>query len=49
MFHIEQSLTVYLHRPAGDFRMIINGLAILVEQASGMSPFAAAVYVLSNR
>ena len=29
--------------------MSINGLAILVEQALGMNPFAAAVYVFSNR
>jgi len=29
--------------------MGINGLAILVEQALGMNPFAAAVYVFSNR
>ena len=49
MFRLDDTLTVYLHRPAIDFRMGINGLAILVEQALGMNPFAAAVYVFSNR
>ena len=49
MFRLDDTLTVYLHRPAIDFRMSINGLAILVEQALGMNPFAAAVYVFSNR
>ena len=49
MFRLDDTLTVYLHRPAIDFRTGINGLAILVEQALGMNPFAAAVYVFSNR
>ena len=49
MFRLDDTLTVYLHRPAVDFRMSINGLAILVEQALGMNPFAAAVFVFSNR
>ena len=49
MFQFDKSLTVYLHRPAIDFRTGINGLAILVEQSLGLSPFAAAVYVFSNR
>ena len=49
MFQFDNSLTVYLHRPAIDFRMGINGLAILVEQSLGLSPFAAAEYVFSNR
>ena len=49
MFRLDDALTVYLHRPAVDFRMSINGLAILVEQALGRNPFAAAVYVFSNR
>ncbi|RZL86882.1 MAG: transposase [Variovorax sp.] len=49
MFRLDESLTVYLHRQAIDFRMRINGLAILVEQALGLDPFAAAVYVFSNR
>ncbi|MDT4836157.1 IS66 Orf2 like protein [compost metagenome] len=49
MSRLDDTLTVYLHRPAIDFRTGINGLAILVEQALGMNPFAAAVYVFSNR
>ena len=49
MFRFDESLTVYLHRQAIDLRMGINGLAVLVEQALGMSPFASAVYVFSNR
>lgn len=49
MFRLNDTLTVYLHRSAIDFRMGINGLAALVEQALGMNPFAAAVYVFTNR
>jgi hypothetical protein len=43
MFRLDDTLTVYLHRPAIDFRMGINGLAILVEQALGMNPFARSI------
>jgi transposase len=49
MFELDKSLTVYLHRPTIDFRMGINGLAVLVEQGLALNPFAAAVYVFSNR
>ena len=49
MFQFDSALTVYLHRPAIDFRMGINGLAIVVQQALGLDPFAAAVCVFSNR
>ncbi len=49
MFQLDKSLTVYLHRPAIDMRMGINGLGLLVEQALGLNPFAPAVYVFSNR
>jgi transposase len=49
MFEFDKSLTVYLHRPAIDLRMGINGLAVLVEQGLALNPFAAAVYVFSNR
>ena len=49
MFELDKSLTVYLHRPAIDFRTGINGLAILLEHALCMNPFPAAVYVFSNR
>jgi transposase len=49
VFRFDEKLKVYLHRPAIDFRMGINGLAILVEQALGRDPFAQALYVFSNR
>ena len=49
MFRLDEALTVHLHRQAIDFRLGINGLAILVEQALGLDPFATAVYVFSNR
>jgi transposase len=49
MFRFDDTLKVYLHREAVDFRMGINGLSILVEQALGLNPFAAAVYVFCNR
>ncbi len=40
---------MYLHREAVDGRKNINGLATIVEHALGLNPFAAAVYVFSNR
>jgi transposase len=40
---------VYLHRTPVDFRLNINGLAALVQHALGLDPFAACVYVFSNR
>lgn len=49
MFRFDDTLKVYLHREAVDFRMGINGLSILVEQALRLNPFAAAVYVFCNR
>lgn len=49
MFRLDEGLKVYLHREPVDFRLNINGLAILVEQALGLDPFAACVYVFSNR
>ncbi|MES2367342.1 MAG: IS66 family insertion sequence element accessory protein TnpB [Pseudomonadota bacterium] len=49
MFRFDDALKVYLHREAVDFRMGMNGLSILVEQALGLNPFAAAVYVFCNR
>ena len=45
MFRFDEGLKVYLHREAIDFRVGLNGLAILVEQALGLDPFAEAVYV----
>lgn len=49
MFRFDEELKAYLHRDAVDFRKSINGLAALVEQAMGLDPFAAAVYVFRNR
>ena len=49
MFRLDEGLKVYLHREAIDFRLSINGLALLVEKALGLDPFAACVDVFSNR
>lgn len=49
MFRFDAQLKVYVHREAVDFRKSINGLAALVEQAFGLDPFAAALYVFANR
>lgn len=49
MFRLNAERRVYLHRAAVDFRLHINGLAALVEQALGLNPFAAALYVFGNR
>jgi transposase len=39
MFRLAVDVQVYLHREAIDFRIGINGLAILVEQAMHLDPF----------
>ena len=49
MFRLDEALKVYLHREAIDFRLNINGLALLVEKALGLDPFASCAYVFSNR
>lgn len=49
MFRLDERLKVYLHRDPVDFRLNINGLAALVQQALGLDPFAECVYVFSNR
>lgn len=49
MFQLNPNLAVYLHREPIDFRKNINGLAALVEHDLMLDPFAAAVYVFSNR
>ena len=49
MFRLDEGLKVYLHREPIDFRLNINGLALLVEKALGLDPFAACVYVFGNR
>ena len=42
MFRLAADVQVYLHREAIDFRVGINGLAILVEQAMHLDPFGRA-------
>jgi transposase len=49
VFRLDEGLKVYLHRAPVDFRLNINGLAALVPHALGLAPFAACVYVFSNR
>ena len=49
MFRLDEGLKVYLHREPIDFRLNINGLALLVEKALGLDPFGACVFVFSNR
>ena len=49
MFRLAADVQVYLHREAIDFRIGINGLAILVEQAMHLDPFGRAVFGFCNR
>jgi transposase len=49
MFRFDEGLKVFLHREPVDFRMGINGLSILVEQAMSLNPMAQALYVFGNR
>jgi transposase len=49
MFRLAADIQVYLHREAIDFRIGINGLAILVEQAMHLDPFGRAVFAFCNR
>jgi transposase len=49
VFRLDEGLKVYLHRAPIDFRLSINGLALLVEKSLGLDPFAAGVYVFGNR
>ncbi|MGU8077259.1 IS66 family insertion sequence element accessory protein TnpB [Burkholderia pyrrocinia] len=49
MFRFDEGLKVYLHRDPVDFRMGINGLSILVEQAMRMNPMTSALFVFGNR
>ena len=49
MFRFDPALKMYLHRDPVDGRKSINGLALLVEQALGLNPFAPALFVFSNR
>jgi transposase len=49
MFRFDESLKVYLHRDAVDFRKSINGLSVLVEQSMKHDPFARTVYGFRNK
>lgn len=40
---------IYLYRAPIDFRKQANGLALLVEQELGHSPFSGALYAFTNR
>jgi len=40
---------IYLYREPIDFRKQANGLAVLVEQELGRSPFTGALYAFTNR
>ena len=41
--------SIYLHRQPIDFRKSINGLAVIVQDAMGLSPFAAGLFVFGNK
>lgn len=49
MFRFDEGLKVYLHRDPVDFRMGINGLSILVEQAMRLHPMTSGLFVFGNR
>jgi transposase len=49
VFRLDEALKVYLHREPINFRLNINGLALLVEKVLGLDPFAPSVFVFSNR
>jgi transposase len=49
VFRLDEGLKVYLHRDPVDFRMGINGLSILVEQAMRLNPMTSALFVFGNR
>ena len=40
MFRLDQALKVYLHREPFDFRLNINGLALLVDASTRVAPAA---------
>lgn len=40
---------IYLYREPVDFRKQVNGLAALIEQELGHSPFTGALYAFTNR
>lgn len=40
---------IYLYRAPIDFRKQVNGLALLIEQELGRSPFTGALFAFTNR
>jgi transposase len=46
---VPQDAAIYLHREPVDFRKQINGLAVIVESAMELSPFAEAFFLFRNR
>ncbi len=49
VLRFDEGLKVYLHRDPVDFRLGINELSILVEQAMRVSPMSSALFVFGNR
>jgi transposase len=49
VFRFDEGLKVYLYREPVDFRVGINGLSILVEQAMRLNPMVSALFVFGNR
>ena len=49
VFRFDEGLKVYLYREPIDFRVGINGLSILVEQAMRLNPMVSALFVFGNR
>jgi hypothetical protein len=48
VFRFDEGLKVYLYREPVDFRMGINGLSILVEQAMALNPTDCSLYVFTD-
>jgi transposase len=40
---------VYLHRVPVDFRKAVNGLSVIVEQETDLSPYADGLFVFCNK
>ncbi len=40
---------VYLHRAPVDFRKAVNGLSVIVEQETSLSPYADGLFVFCNK
>ena len=49
MIRPDMQVQVYLCREPVDMRKSIDGLSVLVQEAMGCDPFAAAVFVFTNR